>query len=65
MIRKVSKFELVPWRTRGVTPEQIDAKIRWKKAEQAGTSKPSEKMIEHYTDVRLALDYLLKYSEAL
>jgi hypothetical protein len=50
---------------RGVTPEQIEANNGWRKAEQAGASKPSERMIEHYTDVRLALDYLLKYSEAL
>ena len=50
---------------RGVPPDVIEINNRWRKAAQAGSSKPSEKMIEHYTDVRLALNYLLKYSAAL
>ncbi len=49
----------------GVAPEVIDADNRWRKIHQAGASRPSMTMREHYTDVRQTLKLCLQFSRAL
>jgi hypothetical protein len=49
----------------GVPPDVIDANNRWRKMNRAGSSRPSMTMREHYTDVRLTLNHLLRFSRAL
>jgi hypothetical protein len=49
----------------GVPPDVIDSNNRWRQVHQAGASKPSMTMRQHYTDVRLILNHLLKFSQAL
>ena len=50
---------------RGVPASTIEMNNRWRKAERSGASQSSLGMREHYTDVRLALPQLLRYSKAL
>ena len=50
---------------RGVEPEVIEANNRWRKVEKAKGKKVSLEMREHYADVRLILNELLKFSTAL
>jgi len=50
---------------RGVRPEVIEANNRWRKVKDAGARQVSLGMREHYTDVRLILNQLLKFSMAL
>ena len=50
---------------RGVKPDVIEANNRWRKVENAQGKKPGLGMREHYTDVRIILDQLLKISKAL
>lgn len=50
---------------RGVAPNIIEMNNRWRKVERAGTAQASIGMREHYTDVRMALPQLLRYSAAL
>ena len=50
---------------RGVAAHIIEMNNRWRKAERSGASQTSLGMREHYTDVRLALLQLLRYSKAL
>ena len=50
---------------RGVPANIIEMNNRWRRAERAGTSQASMGMREHYTDVRLSLPQLLRYSLAL
>ena len=50
---------------RGVAASIIEMNNRWRKTERSGMSQSSLGMREHYTDVRLALPQLLRYSSAL
>ena len=49
----------------GVKPDVINVNNRWRKMNQAGASRPSLSMREHYTDVRLTLKHRLLFSKAL
>lgn len=49
----------------GLSKDIIDTNNRWRKFEQAGASRPSQSMKDHYTDVKLILNQLLRFSEAL
>jgi hypothetical protein len=49
----------------GVKPDVTDANNRWRKMNQAGASRPTLTMREHYTDVRLMLKHRLIFSKAL
>ncbi len=49
----------------GVPPEVIDANNRWRRKNQAGASRPTLTMREHYTDVKLTLKNRLRFSKAL
>jgi hypothetical protein len=44
----------------GLNKDVIDANNRLRKFEQAGASRPSQSMKDHYTDVKLVLNHLLK-----
>jgi hypothetical protein len=50
---------------RGVSGPDIDANNRWRVFEKAGGKRPSLQMRQHYADVRIMLDSLLRYSRAL
>ena len=50
---------------KGLPPEVIDANNRWRKFHKAGASRPSLSMREHFTDIRLTLNQLLRYSSIL
>lgn len=50
---------------RGVKPDVIEANNRWRKVENAEGCKAGLEMREHYADVRLILDQLLRFSKAL
>ena len=60
--RRGAKSEAV---NAGVPPDVIDANNRWQQVNQAGASRPSMSMHQHYTDVRLTLNHLLCFSKAL
>ncbi len=47
---------------KGLPPEVIDANNRWRKFHQAGASRPTLAMREHYSDIRLMLNQFLRYS---
>ncbi len=49
----------------GAPPHVVDANNRWRKFNQAGASRPSITMREHYTDVRLTLNHRLRFSKLL
>ncbi len=49
----------------GLPPEVIEANNRWRKFHQAGASRPSLSMREHYADIRLTLNQSLRYSSLL
>jgi hypothetical protein len=49
----------------GLPPEVIDANNRWRKFQQAGASRPTLTMRDHYSDVRLTLKQSLRYSACL
>lgn len=49
----------------GAPPDVIDANNRWRKFNQAGASRPTITMREHYTDVRLTLNQRLRFSKLL
>ena len=50
---------------RGVPAEVIEINNRWRMVEHAKTSHPSLTMRAHYTDIRLVLKQLLRFSEEL
>ena len=50
---------------RGVKPDVIEANNRWRKVENAEGRAAGFGMREHYADVRLILDQLLRFSKAL
>lgn len=45
--------------------EVVEANGRWRKTNQAGAKRPNITIREHYTDVRLIVDLLLRFSQAL
>jgi len=47
---------------RGLPPDVVDANNRWRKFERAESMQPTLSMREHYTDVELSLNQLLRYS---
>jgi hypothetical protein len=49
----------------GVSPDIIDANNRWRQVHQVGASKLTMTMSQHYTDIRLTLNHLLRFSLAL
>jgi hypothetical protein len=49
----------------GAPPDVIDANNRWRKFNQAGASRPSITMREHYTNVRLTLSHRLRFLKLL
>jgi hypothetical protein len=49
----------------GLPKEVTDANNRWRRVEGAGASNPSLPMQQHYTDVTLILNQLLRFSENL
>jgi hypothetical protein len=49
----------------GLPPGVVEANNRWRKINQAGASRPSMSMREHYTDVRQTLNLRLQFSRAL
>jgi hypothetical protein len=49
----------------GVSGDAIDANNRWRRMNQAGASRPTLTMREHYTDIRLTLKNRLQFSQAL
>jgi hypothetical protein len=49
----------------GLPPEVINLNNCWRKFYQAGASRPSLTMRDHYSDVRLTLNQSLRYSAAL
>ena len=48
-----------------VPEENIEFNNGWRKHQQAGTKAPSLSMAQHYTDVKLALPFVLRYSEGM
>jgi hypothetical protein len=52
-------------KNQGLLPDVIDDNNRWRKFERAGASQPSLPMRDHYADVRLLLNQLLRYLAAL
>ncbi len=49
----------------GATNEVIEANGRWRKSHQSGSRRPNLTIREHYTDIRMILDLLLKFSSYL
>jgi hypothetical protein len=45
--------------------EVVEANGRWCKSNQGGAKRPNLTIHEHYTDVRLTVDLLLRFSQAL
>jgi len=52
-------------RNMGVSEEIIEFNNGWRKHQRAGAKAPSLSMVQHYTDVKLALPYVLRYSKGL
>ncbi len=52
-------------RARGVTPDDIDLINRWRTFEHAKGRRPRQKMQDHYSDIRLLVPALLRFSQAL
>jgi hypothetical protein len=52
-------------RARGVTGEDIDLANRWRNFEGAKGRRPRLAMKDHYSDIRLLIPALLKFSEKL
>ena len=50
---------------RKVSESDIDRNNRWRKVEKAGAKKAKFSMQAHYTDVVVALESYLRYSQAL
>ena len=50
---------------RGLPPEVSEANNRWRKFERAKAAEPSLSMREKYTDVKLAVNSLLRYSQEM
>ena len=50
---------------RGVSEATVERNNRWRKVERAGARKAKLKMRDHYTEVLLALNSFLQYSQAL
>lgn len=48
-----------------VPEENIEFNNGWRKSQRAKAKAPSLSMVQHYTDVKLALPYVLRYSENL
>ena len=48
-----------------VPEEHIEFNNGWRKHQQAGAKAPSLSMVQHYTDVKLALPFVLRYSRDL
>jgi hypothetical protein len=52
-------------RARGVSPEDIDLINQWRSFEHARGRRPRLAMRDHYSDIRLLIPALLRFSEAL
>jgi hypothetical protein len=52
-------------RARGVAPEDIDLINRWRTFENAKGRRPRQSMRDHYSDIRLMIPALLRFSQAL
>ena len=61
-LRKDSNTEAV---NQGVNQDAIDLNNRWRKVENTKGRRPTMGIRQHYTEVKLALKTLLRYSGAL
>jgi hypothetical protein len=52
-------------RARGIDDRQVELINRWRKFEQARGRRPVLPMQEHYSDVKLLIPEMLKYSQGL
>jgi hypothetical protein len=52
-------------RTRGVDDKQVELVNRWRKFERARGRRPVLAMRDHYSDVRILIPEMIKYSQAL
>jgi hypothetical protein len=52
-------------RARGVPPDIIELVNRWRNYEGAKGRKPKAKMMDHYTDIRLSIPTLIRFSKSL
>jgi len=52
-------------RARGVKGEDVDLANRWRNYENSKGKKPRQAMKDHYSDIRLMIPALLKFSQAL
>jgi hypothetical protein len=52
-------------RARGINPADIDLTNRWRTFEEAKGGQPRMSMWDHYSDIRLLVPALLKFSEGL
>ena len=52
-------------RTRGVAPEDIDLINRWRSFESAKGKRPRMSMRDHYSDIRLMVPALVRFSKSL
>jgi hypothetical protein len=52
-------------RARGVSPDDIDLTNRWRTFEHAKGRRPRQAMRDHYSDIRLLIPALLRFSQAL
>ncbi len=52
-------------RARGVDPADIDLTNRWRNFEEAKGRRPRMAMRDHYSDIRLLVPALIKFSEGL
>jgi hypothetical protein len=52
-------------RARGVAPDDIDLVNRWRTFEHAKGRRPRQAMRDHYSDIRLIIPALLRFSQAL
>ena len=50
---------------RGVSDSDIDKNNRWRKVDRSGSKKARLVMRDHYTDVVVSLNFVLRYSQAL
>ncbi len=49
----------------GIPSEVIEANGRWRKSQTSGSQRAKVSIREHYTDIRLTLNLLLRFSQAL
>ena len=50
---------------RGVSEAEIERHNRWRNVDRVGSRKVKLRMREHYTDILVALESFLRYSQAL